>query len=231
MKEKKFKRCPRCDRKTPIYQDRCDGCGLVFSRLSNASNSAAKKAIKAKEYNKVIQNKDLPYDISKWRLFFIALFFGLVGAHYAKIGKYKTFVYMLISIIMIYIASFLLPLNWFSHKYLFLVMWTLILPSAFTVMLWVVSIFQILFNKFKVPISIDEELVVADLDENIVKDILKDVKSNNSDIKADIAINNKNDKNLGYKRIKIKCSSCGEIVKVRENETICPKCDEPLKED
>ena len=48
MREKKFKRCPRCDKKAPIFQDRCEGCGLVFSRLSKATNAAAKKALKKK---------------------------------------------------------------------------------------------------------------------------------------------------------------------------------------
>ena len=32
-------------------------------------------------------------------------------------------------------------------------------------------------------------------------------------------------------RISVVCASCGRVVKVREDETICPKCDEPLKED
>ena len=49
MKRKEFKRCPRCDKKTPIYQDRCEGCGLIFSRLARASNTAAKKALKKKD--------------------------------------------------------------------------------------------------------------------------------------------------------------------------------------
>ena len=231
MREKKYKRCPRCDKRTPIYQDRCDSCGLVFSRLSKASNTAAKKAIKAKEYNKVICNKDLPYDISKWKLFFIALFFGWAGAHYAKIGKYKTFVFMIVSVIFVYIASFLMPLNLFEHKYLFLLMWALILPGSISVMLWLVSVFQILFNRFKVPISIDEELVTADLDEKVVTEILNDIKKNEVTEQNIKNIKENNEKNLGFKRIKVVCASCGESVKVRENETICPKCDEPLNGD
>lgn len=248
MKEKKYKRCPRCDKRAYIFQDRCENCGLIYSRLTNASNEAAKKAIKSKEYNKVICSKDLPYDISKWRLFFIALCFGWVGTHFAKIGKYKTFAYMLISTILLYIASFLLPLNLFNHEYLFMLMWALILPAAFSVMIWLVSVFQILLNKFKVPISIDEELVRADLDQEVVKDILKEVKEskpieknnkeqlNNNTSKIDNKLLSKSsdindNKTKGkLKKIKITCASCGETVKVREDETICPKCDEPLKD-
>ena len=32
-------------------------------------------------------------------------------------------------------------------------------------------------------------------------------------------------------RIKVVCASCGAFVKVYEDETICPKCDEPLNGD
>ena len=35
---------------------------------------------------------------------------------------------------------------------------------------------QILFNKFKVPVSIDEEYVVDDLNREVAYDILKNVK-------------------------------------------------------
>lgn len=251
MKQKNFKRCPRCDTKTPIFQDKCDYCGLVFSRLTKATNFAAKKAIKKKEYNKVIMDKVLPVDVNKWNLFVYALFFGWFGFHYAKVGRYKMFTYMIISSAMIYIAA-LLPMTWFNHEYLFLLMWGLVLPGSVSAIWWIVSLFQILFNKFKVPISIDEELVKEDLDFELVDDILKEVKSNKKDklYKKELAkqgeknsLNNevsfddnksseteKNGKQK-IKKIKVVCASCGITVKVYENETICPKCDEPLKEE
>ena len=33
------------------------------------------------------------------------------------------------------------------------------------------------------------------------------------------------------KKIKVVCASCGAQVKVYNDEEICPKCDEPLKDD
>ena len=53
MKRKEFKKCPRCDTKTPLFEDRCENCGLIFSRLTKATNAAAKKNIRKKEYNKI----------------------------------------------------------------------------------------------------------------------------------------------------------------------------------
>ena len=255
MRQKKFKRCPRCDKKTPIFQDRCEGCGLVFSRLSKATNTAAKKAIRKKEYNKVILDKVLPVDVNKWKLFLWALFLGWFGAHYAKVGRYKTFTYMIVSAAMVYVACALLPFGWMSHEYLFLVMWALILPGSVGAMIWVISTFSILFNNFKVPISIDEELVKESLDQEIVDDILKTVKGkkekdvNKKSLKTILEEEDKKEENEEPKqeetkteekkvekskkvnRISVVCASCGRVVKVREDETICPKCDEPLKED
>ena len=260
MREKKFKRCPRCDKKTPIFQDRCEGCGLVFSRLSKATNTAAKKALKKKEYNKVILDKVLPVDVKKWPLFFYALFFGFFGGHYAKVGRYRMFTYMIISAAMLYIAVFL-PTAWFEMEYLFILMWTLVLAGSFSAIIWVVSVFQILFNKFKVPISIDEELVKESLDPELVTDILKQVKTKEQTkelvkqkkIKKDKSAKDKiedvkekddnkeneeqleenlvSNKKKKKEKVKVVCASCGAFVKVYKDEKICPKCDEPLNGD
>jgi len=175
MIQKKYKRCPRCDKKAPIYQDRCDNCGLIFSRLTKASNRAGKIAIRNKEYNKVVYDKVLPKDVNKWKLFWTALFFGWFGLHYAKVGRYKTFVFMAVSCMLILIAA-ILPLNWFNVQYLAMLMWALVLPASLSVIIWGVSVFKIAFNSFKVPISIDEELVKQSLDKDLVDDILKTAK-------------------------------------------------------
>ena len=256
MKRKEFKRCPRCDKKTPIYQDRCEGCGLIFSRLARASNTAAKKALKKKEYNKVIMDKVLPKDVNKWKLFLWSLL-GLFGVHYAKVGRYKMFTYALCSTAGLYIAV-CLPQGWFDHKYLFMLMWGLVINASMYTIIWIVSICQILFNKFKVPIAIDEELVVESLDQELVKDILKEVKGTDKEDVENKKQTQKVDKSKynkikakqtkmqntitetdeepviqkeKRKKIKVICASCGAQVKVYNDEEICPKCDEPLKDD
>lgn len=219
MKQKKFKRCPRCDSKVPFFEDRCNTCGLIFSRLKKATNKAAKMHIKSGEYNKIVMDSVLPKDVKKWKLFWLAVFFGFFGVHYAKVGRYKMFTWAIVSAAFIFIAA-LLPQSWLNHEYLSILMWSLILPASIYAIYNVISIFEILFNRFKVPIAIDENLVVEDLDKNIVNDILNKVKKEE---------NTKKEK-IKPKKITIVCSSCGRVVKVFDDETICPKCDEPLKE-
>ena len=232
MREKKFKRCPRCDKKNNIYADRCEECGLVFDRLSKVTNRAAKKAISKKEYNKIINYNVLPVDINKWKLFFIALFFGWFGALFVKVGKYKTFVYMLVSLLLIMlVVTSVIPLSWFDHQYLFLFAWGCVLPASIGTIIWVVTTFQILFGKFKVPVAIDETLVKQDLDYNTVKEILNEVKQDRKKQHNDNKENPKSKKKMKAEKIRVVCASCGAFVKVYSDETICPKCDEPLKEE
>ena len=176
--------------------------------------------IKKGEYNKIIMDKVLPNDVKKWKLFCLAVFFGWFGVHYAKVGRYKMFTWAIISNACLYIAAFL-PKTWLTNEYLYLLMWVLIFPASVYVIYNVISIFEILVNNFKVPIAIDEQLVVEKLDKNIVNDIIKTVKKDDNTQK----IKSK------PKKIIIVCNSCGRVVKVFDNETICPKCDEPLKND
>lgn len=226
MKQKKYKKCPRCDHKVPFFEDRCDSCGLIFSRLKRATNTAAKKYIRKGETNKVICDKVLPRDVNKWKLFWLAFFFGWIGVHYAKVGRYKSFIWAVVSVACLYIAVFL-PMEWFNDKYLALLMWALILPGSVYFIFNIISIFEIAFNQFKVPIAIDETLVVEDLDSKVVNDILKEVKE---DKKQDKQLN-KEEQKVKKEKITVVCASCGRVVKVYNNDTICPKCDEPLKDE
>ena len=44
-KRSAYKKCPRCGNKCLLSQEKCDDCGLIFSRLQYASNKAAKRRI------------------------------------------------------------------------------------------------------------------------------------------------------------------------------------------
>lgn len=229
---KKYKRCPRCDTKNPLYQDKCVNCGLVFARLKNVSNSSAKQAIRNKEYNKVINYNVLPKDVNKWELFFVALFFGWIGAHFLKVGKYKWFIYMFVAFILfMLLATTIIPFSWFYTEYLFLVAWGCIMPASVATMIWLGTTVQILLGKFKVPVAIDENLVAENLDSNAVEDVLTTIRGNKKEAAKQKIKEEKLNKKKQHEKVTVTCASCGAVVKVRNDETICPKCDEPLNGD
>lgn len=162
---KTTKRCPRCERKVPIAMAKCPRCGLIFARLSQATNKAAKKAIRNRERNKIVYDTVLPKDVGKWKLFFMALFLGMFGGHHFYVGNYWKGALGLVSMIMVGVAA-ALPMSWWNDYYLGGLMTVLVIPAGINVMFWVVGVFLILFNKFKVPVSIDEEYVVEERNES-----------------------------------------------------------------
>ncbi|MBQ2120131.1 MAG: hypothetical protein II197_04125, partial [Peptococcaceae bacterium] len=62
---KDFKRCPRCNTKTPINLNRCGGCGLNYEKFNSATNAEAKSAFRMGEKSRVLYSKNVPSDINK----------------------------------------------------------------------------------------------------------------------------------------------------------------------
>ena len=231
-RKKEFKRCPRCDRKVFLHQPTCQNCGLIFARLSKATNDAAKKALRKKEYNKVIYDNVLPRDMKKWKFLLIALFLGWCGGHQYYIGKNGKGIASTISFLMIFTAAFL-PIEWWNDYYLSAVLWVLIMPQAFTTIFWIIGLFAIIFNRYRVPIAIDEELVLKeDYDKKVVKEVLKEVGKDEKAIEE--AKDKKENKKKKDKKppkpklIKKVCKNCGCTIKVEEKETICPNCNDNI---
>lgn len=183
-KIKEFKRCPRCDTKALIYQDKCNACGLIYSRLVNASNKEAKKAIKAGQKNRVICDKTLPKDVNKWKLFFMALFLGFFGGHFYYVGKYKTGIVFSVSAALLAISAAIDPIAWATYYFW---MWFLILPGSGCLVYLAVNWVQILANSFRVPIALKEDNIVVDTDNKNVDSeaVLKIVEEVSQKVKAD----------------------------------------------
>ena len=182
-KVKEFKRCPRCDTKAVIYQDKCNACGLIYSRLANASNKEAKKALKRGQKNRVICDKTLPKDVNKWKLFFMALFLGLFGGHFYYVGKYKTGIVFSASIIMLLSTGLIDFELWYKYSFW---IWFLILPASGCLVYWAVTVVQILTNTFRVPIALKEEVVVDKKNENVDTDaVLKIVEQVSEKVEKD----------------------------------------------
>lgn len=237
-KKKDFKRCPRCDRKVFLHQPTCQHCGLIFARLSKATNDAAKKALRKKEYNKVIYDKVLPRDMKKWKFLLIAIFLGWCGGHHYYVGKLGKGITSSITFLMLFVAAFL-PIEWWADYYLNAVMWVLIMPHAFTTVFWIVGVFAIMFNRYRVPIAIDEDLVLQeDYDSKLVKEVLKEVGKDETALEnkeetkekqpQEKTKKSKDKKPPKPKMVKVVCKNCGFTVKVEEGEKTCPNCEENI---
>ncbi len=139
-------------------QDRCDECGLIFSRLKYASNKAAKEKIRHFDKDFVIYTKDLPSDVNWLKLLLLTFLTGLVGGHYYYVGKYlkgalmsSGFVYLIFCTI-------------FNEQLVNALETTFAyVPIGILGLSWIVSLVYVGFRKFKVPVIVqmpDENAVV-----------------------------------------------------------------------
>ncbi len=174
-RKKDFKRCPRCDTKCPIHHPKCPACGLIYSRLVYATNKEAKKALRKRQKHLVVYDKVLPSDVNKWKLFFMTLFLGVFGGHNFYTGRIGRGVAKLIGMLMVTIAA-MLPLTWWDIPLLSILMWILILPSAFCVLFWTVDTIKVLTNTFRVPIAIEEDRMRVETKKEENKEVLKIVE-------------------------------------------------------
>ena len=149
MKQNKiFKRCPRCDNKCLLNATKCDECGLIFSRLEFATNTAAKNMIKKGDRSYILYTSDLPKDLSYTKLLICTLILGLFGAHYYYTGKYIKGILM--SAMMAYDIVCLI-FNSYLVEYLSI----LYLPIGIGVLAWIISCVYVICKKFKVPVFIE----------------------------------------------------------------------------
>lgn len=151
-KEKRFKKCPRCGFKTYNSFVVCGKCELNFDKFKTATNIEAKEALRKGEKERVVYTTQFPSDVNKWELFFLSLFLGWTGVHLWKVGRLSRAIchsiglalFAVYAIISLYDVNNLLwnVGNIFGAF------------GAVTYILSVVDIFEIAFNRFKVPVSL-----------------------------------------------------------------------------
>lgn len=151
-KKSAYKKCPRCGNKCLLNQEKCDDCGLIFSRLQYASNKAAKIRILKFDKDFVIYTNQYPQDVNWFKLLMITFFLGLVGGQYYYVGKYikgglttLSFVYMVLCTIF---NAQILAIGGDAVTYFYL-------PVGIYAFSWIVSLVYVCFKKFKVPVIVE----------------------------------------------------------------------------
>ena len=152
---KKNKRCPRCNFKVDAGCKVCPSCRLNYDKLDLATNSEAKKALAEKDKDRVVYAQGCPTDIKKWKLLLIAIFLGFCGGHHFYTGRkgwgifyFVFFVAGITDALVMFINKFEPRGDWYQIFYLFVLVWGVVLT------LWLIDIVKIIFNKFKVPVSL-----------------------------------------------------------------------------
>lgn len=196
---KTYKKCPRCGNKCALNQDKCEECGLIFSRMQYASNKAAKKKILKFDTDFVIYTNQYPSDVSWWKLMLITFLLGIVGGQYYYTGKYikgglmsASFVYL------VFCTAFNTQISMLMETHY------LYFPIGIAAIAWIVSIVYVCSKKFKVPVIVQMPDAEVEYQRKQLEKTKEEIKAEKSRLKNEKAIasnkskikkNNKTNKN------------------------------------
>lgn len=151
----KFVICPRCGIKSLSSSESCPECGLVFSRLDIATNKDAKRKIKRRDKDFIINTSKLPSDVNRVKLILLTIFTGLFGGHCFYVGRYwRGGILLLNTIILMLYVIFNPQLASIDEGRLLAALTTI---GGIVMLLWPFDIVWVLIKKFKVPVAIDLE--------------------------------------------------------------------------
>lgn len=155
MKFKEKKRCPRCGKKVSSEMGVCPQCKLNFQKFFSATNKEAKDALRQGEKDRVVYRLGVPSDVSKLKLLLLTIFLGFLGAHNYYVGrKNRGFFYSIffgVGIIYTFL-TFKFDFDWTSEIGQFF--YLLVLVWGIVIMLWLVDIVKVCFNRYKIPVSL-----------------------------------------------------------------------------
>ena len=149
------KKCPRCEAKCLQGQLKCPVCGLIFSRVEQATNQAAWERLKNNEKEAVLYVKQVPKDKKKWKLILYTVLLGLVGGEYFYVRRWQRGLFYILGFILLFASvifnSYLIGV-WDGH---------LINVFAFFIgiygIAWIMDIINVCLGKFKIPVSLPKE--------------------------------------------------------------------------
>lgn len=149
------KRCPRCGKKMLSEIGVCPQCKLNFQKFFSATNKEGKIALKQGDKDRVIYRQGVPADVSKLTLLLLTVFLGFAGAHHYYVGRRnRGFFYSIFFCVgLIYsLMTVFLSFDWTSEIGQFF--YVLVLIWGLVIMLWIVDIVKVCFNRFKIPVSL-----------------------------------------------------------------------------
>ena len=154
MKQKEFKRCPRCNHKFPSNVAKCGNCGLNFDKFNTATNSEAKSAFRMGEKERVLYTKRRPNDVGKTPMFLKSLLGGWFGLHYFAIGRKWKGLFQILGIAMMFVYAYLAGKLGIRNGFAGNAVLACGIIWVSTFIIWWADSIAILFNRFKYPVSL-----------------------------------------------------------------------------
>lgn len=151
---KEFKRCPRCNFKTPNDLARCGDCGLNFIKFNDATNAEAKSAFRMGEKERVLHSRHIPSDVNKITILLQCIFGGWFGLHYFSLGKKWRGIFQILGLVFAFVYTFAAVKHNIRSGYLGNLVLVCGIIWATSFIIWLFDILSIIFNRFKYPVSL-----------------------------------------------------------------------------
>lgn len=159
-KRQKYVTCPRCGLKMTAGTPTCEECGLVFERLSFATNKDAKRKIRRGDRDYIIRTTHLPSDVKYWKLLLMVIFTGLFGGHNYYVGRYlRGAIFSIIFALVLVCVIFNSYIIAYYEQWMELIGAIVIGPFG---LVWLWDIAMVGLKRFKVPIAIDLQSETVD---------------------------------------------------------------------
>lgn len=150
--KKEYKRCPRCNNKTPIHMPKCGVCMLNFEKFNTATNAEAKSAFRMGESERVLYTKHPPIDVNKVSMLKYCVFGGWFGLHHFKVGRKGLGIFQIIALLL-GVVYMTLMMTTTLKGYVFDTAFVCGITWAISIILWFADTIKILFNGYKYPVS------------------------------------------------------------------------------
>ncbi|MDD4110652.1 MAG: hypothetical protein PHS54_03765 [Clostridia bacterium] len=158
FKNSPFKKCPRCQTKCLVHDKKCNECGLIFERLQYTSNRTAKKNLLNGKRDEVVMIKEWPQDANKVKALWLCGLLGFTGAHNFYLGRFWRASFVLIGLLLTMTFVILSDFGLYGTTIYYIIRYLALIPGACVLIFWVSDFLNILLEKYKIPVSIDENL-------------------------------------------------------------------------
>lgn len=150
-------RCPKCYGKLEKTTQICTKCGFKNAQIKNASNKKAKELMRSGDGDLVLYTNILPSDLSKKTLVLLCGFLGLFGAHFFYVGRMFRALINLVFSLFAFAFLILRACNIVGAGILLYIEFFVAFVFVFVLINSIFDFINILLNRFKVPVYIEEK--------------------------------------------------------------------------
>lgn len=149
-------KCPYCYEKMDKYSKVCNVCGFKVSQLDSASNALVKK-MRKKDPESIIYVTKVPSDLNQRKLFWLALFGGMIGLPSFYVKKRARGIISVIGTSILLLGTPFVQIFEIVTGNTFFT--SLVgISGAISFYIWIVDFVKIVIGRYKIPVVLKDRV-------------------------------------------------------------------------